>query len=251
MARVLLMLLCWTGTALGAPSNAALQRVLASSHASRPAARAAAVKKLGAMDDPRAFSAVVEALADASPVVRLAACKALSSRGDDAAVAPLERAARDNNARVAAAARNALGAVKQRSAGPVSRLVVVQVADGPPSHRAVAKALHDALTTQLQLKGLMVVANIPQGARGHQVEVVVQDVRTQTTDDSAKVEVSAAATVLTWPGRNLRLNTRSSASDGVEGGTVSDEEKLGLAQNAAQAVAHALAQDIQGYLSGR
>ena len=252
MARALLLLVMWTGVALGAPADKALQRALSASHAGKPSARATAVRKLGDFPDPRAFSAVVEALKDSSPVVRLAACSVLARRGDDAAVAPLEAAAKDRDHRVASAAREALGAVRKRTrAGPVSRLVQVRLGPVAPAQASVGHDVMETLTTQLQLQGLMVVESIPQGGRGHQVEVAIQDVRTRTTDESATVEVSAAATVVTWPGHNLRFSTHSSASDGVEGGTVSDEEKRVLSRSAAQAVARALAQDVQGYLGAR
>ncbi len=45
--------------------------------------------------------------------------------------------------------------------------------------------------------------------------------------------------------------TRSTAADGVQGGTVSDDERRALAEGAAQAAAKALANDVANWLEAR
>jgi hypothetical protein len=240
------LLVAWCVMVAPPPS---VDDALAGADVANPAKRAKAVGQLARYQDPRVTMALLVALKDDSPKVRVAALKALASAGDEATVAAVQSALADKDKKVAAQAKKTLARIKARTPkGTMRNLLGITLLEDQSPHSAQGKVVLDTMVNELHLLGYNVVPQLPPKGRAHLVQVHVQDVTTRATEEGFMVDVSASATVLTFPGRNLRFNSRTAASEGLAGGTPSDDDKKSLTTTAAQSAGRALAQDVAAFL---
>lgn len=240
------LLVAWCVMVAPPPS---VEDALAAADVANPAARAKAIGKLAKYQDPRATMALLVALKDDAPKVRLAALKALATAGDEATLGAVEASTKDKDKKVAAQAKKTLAKIKSRAPkGDLKNLLGIVALEDGGEHKAQTRVVMDTMINELHLLGYNVVEQLPAKARAHQVQVHVQSVTTRETEDGFMVDVLASVTVVTFPGRNLRFNSRTTASEGQKGGTPTDDDKATLTTTAAQNAGRALAQDVAAFL---
>ena len=112
--------------------------------------RAAAAEALGAIGDPQAVPALIQALGDSDSAVRRAAAEALGKLGDPQAIPALIQALGDSDRDVRRAAAEALGAIGDPQAVPA--LIQALGDDWDDARRAARQAIRQIQTKQSQTK---------------------------------------------------------------------------------------------------
>ncbi len=224
--------------------------------AKKAADRIAAVFSLTDAADPDATQQLIGALKDRSAAVRKSAATALGSHSNADADAALKTAARDDkSAAVREAAKRARAAIHERAVLKKT-VIVVEV----PGASALSKSVPEPALKQLTEAVRAAVGADPRRAfsvreattkeKGYGLMLAIRDIKPSSQGNVSLLEVKCELTLLSLPGRSLRLASSASAAAGVEG-KIDDAMRTELIGDAVRACAPALAGDFLQYALSR